>query len=283
MTIHVPPGLWLGTGAAVMIVIGSVALAVQRAAPQTPRVRVVTYLMAWLAADVALGAVGAFAATPHRPVPGIVVGIALPLIGGLWLLRRPNGLSRVVDSVPTPWLIGVQVYRVAGVVFILAWLDGLIPGVFALPAGLGDLAVGLSAPFVAARVGDGTARSRRIAVIWNIAGITDLVMAVTLGALTSSTPLWPVAFGRPNPLISRLPFVLIPVFAVPLSVLLHFVTLRRLHAGSRAVDYLRRSFRSASAVAASAGTVNSIESSELVTSTAVPKVATVAKNDSSVP
>ncbi len=157
----------------------------QRAAPETPRVRVVTYLIAWLAADVALGAVGAFAATPHRPVPGIVAGITLPLVGGLWLLRRPN----------TAWLIGVQVYRVAGVVFIPAWFDGLIPGVFAVPAGLGDLVVGLSAPFVAARVGDGTARSRRIAVIWNVAGITDLVMAVTLGALTSATPLWPVAFG----------------------------------------------------------------------------------------
>jgi hypothetical protein len=39
----------------------------------------------------------------------------------------------------------------------------------------------------------------------------------------------------------------------------------------------------ASAVAASAGNVNSIDSSEVVTSVAVPKVATVAKNDSSSP
>ncbi len=98
----------------------------------------------------------------------------------------------MVDSVPLRSLIGVQIYRVAGVVFLLAWADGRIPAVFALPAGLDDIAVGLSAPLVAARVGDGTERSRRLAVAWNIAGITDLAVAVTLGALTSPTLLWPV-------------------------------------------------------------------------------------------
>jgi hypothetical protein len=116
------------------------------------------------------------------------------------------------------------------VVFIIAWAAGRMPAIFALPAGVGDLLVGFAAPFVAARVGDGTARSRRIAVGWNIAGIADLVLAVGLGAATSPTGIWPVLLGHPNPLISRLPLVLIPLFAVPLSILLHLVALRRLAA-----------------------------------------------------
>src|SRR5437763_9839281 len=56
-----------------------------------------------------------------------------------------------------------------------------------------------------------------------------------------------------------------------------------LTAPGRFVDYLRGRFRSASAVATSAGNANSIDSSEVVTSAAVPKVAIVAKNDSSWP
>ena len=61
------------------------------------------------------------------------------------------------------------------------------------------------------------------------------------------------------------------------------VTSPRCQAKGRLVDYLRGRFRSAAAVAASAGKNDSIESSEVVTSTAVPKVATVPNNDSSPP
>jgi hypothetical protein len=127
----------------------------------------------------------------------------------------------------------VQFYRVLGGLFLIGWAAGRIPAIFALPAGIGDITVGLAAPFVAARVARGTERSRRLAVGWNIFGITDFVLAVALGAATSPTSLWPTLLGHPNPLISRLPFVLIPVFLVPVSALLHIVTLRRLETPAR--------------------------------------------------
>src|SRR5262249_7933051 len=76
------------------------------------------------------------------------------------------------------------------------------------------------------------------------AGMTDLVVAVTLGALTSPSTFHPSALGSPGYLTSRLPLVLIPVFAVPLSALLHVATFRRLRATSA---------RSAGAVAATVG------------------------------
>ena len=232
---HVALGLWLAVGAAVLLVIGSVALGVSRTAPHNGRYLVLVGLTIWLVADVALGALGVFAATARRPVPGIVAGIALPLVCGAWLLSRTGSVRRLLDPVPLSTLIGVQIYRVAGVVFILAWAEGRMPAAFALPAGLGDIAVGLSAPFVAARVKRRPQQSQRLASIWNLAGIADLVMAVTLGALTSPSPFQLIAIDHPNQLVSRLPFVLIPVFAVPLSLLLHFVTLGRLCTPSREV------------------------------------------------
>jgi hypothetical protein len=227
-TTHVPLDLWFAVGAAVALVIGLVAVGVWRVASGDARGQVIAGLAAWLALDVALASLGVFAATIHRPIPFIAAGIVFPVLAGLWLLRRPGGLGRLIDSIPTPSLIDVQIYRVAGGVFVLAWALGRMPAIFALVAGLGDIAVGASAPFVAARLERGQARAREVAVMWNIAGIADLVVAVTLGAATSSTPLWPTLLGHPNPLISRLPFVLIPVFAVPLSILLHVITLRRL-------------------------------------------------------
>jgi hypothetical protein len=197
------------------------------------RGRVLAGLTAWLAADVALAAVGVFAATVHRPVPIIAAGIVLPIVVGVWLLRRPGALSRFVDSIPVHSLIDVQIYRVAGGVFVLAWALGRMPAIFALTAGVGDVAVGVAAPFVASRVEHGTARWRQTAVMWNVAGLADLVVAVALGASTSPSPLWPALLGHANPLITRLPFVLIPTFLVPLSASLHIATIRRLDPAER--------------------------------------------------
>ena len=228
MTGRVPAELWVAVVAAIGLVVGAVASQVRRLAPDLARRRLLAWLLAWLAVDVALGALDAFAAAADRPLPGIAAGIVVPFLGGLWLLGRRGRVSRLVAAAPLSSLIGVQVYRVAGAVFLLAWAEGRMPAAFALPAALGDLAVGLSAPLVAALVRRRSPRSRPIAVAWNAVGLADLVLAVTLGALTSPTPFQPIAVGHPNALISRLPFVLIPVFAVPLSLLLHAATLRRL-------------------------------------------------------
>ncbi len=69
--------------------------------------------------------------------------------------------------------------------------------------------------------------SRLLAGIWNIAGIADLVLAVTLGFLTSPSPFQRLAFSLPNEL-TAFPLVLVPTFAVPLAILLHLVSLWRL-------------------------------------------------------
>jgi hypothetical protein len=53
---------------------------------------------------------------------------------------------------------------------------------FALPAGLGDIAAGIAAPLVAHKLAQGT--GRRAALWFNAFGMTDLVVALTLGALT---------------------------------------------------------------------------------------------------
>jgi hypothetical protein len=227
-TSHTPIGLWLAVGAAVVLAFGLVAVGAWRVGSGEGRARVVAGLTAWLAAFLALGVAGAFAAADDRPVPIIAIGIVLPVLVGLWLLRPGTAVSRFTDSIPLHSLIDVQLYRVVGGVFIVAWAIGRMPAIFALVAGLGDIAVGLAAPYVGARVERDPQGARRLAIGWNIAGITDLVVAVALGAATSPTPLWPPLLGHPNPLISRLPFVLIPVFLVPLSILLHVVALRRL-------------------------------------------------------
>ena len=100
---------------------------------------------------------------------------------------------------------------------------GHLPALFALPAGLGDIAAGIAAPLVALRLAHGT--GRRAALWFNAFGMTDLINALTLGALTGYALINVTPSGAP---ISELPLALIPTAAVPLLFALHITSVSAL-------------------------------------------------------
>lgn len=163
-----------------------------------------------------------------RKVPTIQYGLLIPILAGVLLFWGWPRLRRALAVVPNEWIIGIQLYRALGVIFLILYSVGRLPGLFALPAGFGDVFVGLFAPVVAtayARSSQGAARRVRL---WNLLGIADLVIAVTMGFLTSPSPLQLASFDRPNVLMGIFPLSLIPVYMVPLSILLHFASLHHL-------------------------------------------------------
>jgi len=98
-------------------------------------------------------------------------------------------------------------------------------GGFAWLAGLGDLAIGLTAPWVILALirRPGFAASKAF-VAWNLLGLLDLVDAVSTGALSSA-----LATGAPGEIttgpMAQLPLVLIPAYLVPIFVMLHAAAL----------------------------------------------------------
>jgi hypothetical protein len=117
------------------------------------------------------------------------------------------------------------------VVFLVEWMLGALPGTFALPAGIGDVAIGLAAPFVAARLKRGASNAREMAILWNVLGIADLVVAVATAVLSTPGPLHVLAVDSSSRALTMLPLVLVPTVAVPFSILLHFFSLHRLLSG----------------------------------------------------
>lgn len=160
--------------------------------------------------------------------PTIQYGIFIPLlIGGILIWRSPR-VAHIIDAVPQSWLIGVQLYRALGVIFLILYATDKLPGLFAWPAGLGDVLVGVLAPVVAISYARAPDRNTDLVFAWNLFGLADLIVAVTTGFLTSPSIFQLFAFDLPNELISQLPLVLIPVFLVPVSVLLHLASLAKL-------------------------------------------------------
>jgi hypothetical protein len=125
--------------------------------------------------------------------------------------------------------------RVVGVTFLLVMAQGHLPAVFALPAGLGDIAAGLAAPFVAWRLAHGGGRRR--AVWFNLFGILDLVVALTIGFLAGLGPWRPLEVTPSTEPLSLLPLALVPTVAVPLSLALHLVSLSRLRAAAQSQEH----------------------------------------------
>jgi hypothetical protein len=93
---------------------------------------------------------------------------------------------------------------------------GHLPALFALPAGLGDIATAIAAPLAARRLARGT--RRRSALWFNAFGLTDLVLALALGALAAFGLLKITPSGAP---ILGLPLALVPTVGVPLLFALH--------------------------------------------------------------
>ena len=163
-----------------------------------------------------------------RSVPWLPMAIFLPVIIGAPLLLLSKRMGQVLDVMPESWLVALQVYRVFGSWALAAWLHGVLLGGFALPAGIGDLLTGLFAVVAATAVASGTAQGRRTAIAWNVFGLADFVVAITLGMITSPGPLQLIVPHVPSISAGVYPDVLTPAFVVPSSILLHVLSLRQL-------------------------------------------------------
>jgi hypothetical protein len=144
-------------------------------------------LTAWFILIAELAANGKFAGTPGdaKAFPFLPLAILIPVILGLVFLTRSQMVGKLLDSIPATWLVALQLYRILGVFFLVNWAHGLSPAVFAFPAGVGDVTVGILALPMAVKLASGTKTAHRSALWWNIFGLLDLSTAIILGVMTS--------------------------------------------------------------------------------------------------
>lgn len=183
-------------------------------------------LLFWFFIVVVLGKIGFFSKNYYYLfVPNIVIGF-LVLFELLRRVYNSETIKKITDKIPQHLIIGIQFYRIAGVGFIILWARGVLPAVFAFSAGVGDIFVGLTAPFVAYFYYLKKPFSRKLAIIWNYLGILDLIIALSLGPLGFPRPIQFLPLNPSTEPISLFPLVVIPLFAVPLAILLHLFSLR---------------------------------------------------------
>jgi len=183
----------------------------------------------WCAASAVIADHGWYHSRLGHGVPWTPVAV----LGFLGLLLALSQIPAVARALAAPGMASrleyPQVFRVGGVVFLIAMALHHLPAVFALPAGLGDIAAGIAAPLAARQLARGT--GRRAALWFNAFGLADLVTALTLGALTG----YQLIHVTPSAAaLSELPLALVPTVGVPLLLALHITSVRALHRAPRA-------------------------------------------------
>jgi hypothetical protein len=187
----------------------------------------------WLAV-IWSGAINGVFRPGASPMPLVPIAIFLPVIVGAPILLGSKRMGQVLDAMPATWLVALQLYRVFGSVFLVGWARNVVPGVFALPAGVGDVITGLLAIPIAISLTADTPEARRAAIAWNVFGLVDFAVAVSIGLMTAPGPLQLITPSIPNSTVGVYPNVMIPAFAVPSSILLHVLSLRQLRRRSAA-------------------------------------------------
>jgi hypothetical protein len=186
-------------------------------------------LSIWLLAALAAGLAGTFS-RGGPPVP-LAVFAGVPVLAFLAALAASAAFRRAVRSLDLRVLTAVQTTRLVGGVFVVLWALGKLPAGFALPAGVGDLLVGATAPLVARFIVPRLPAARRLYVAWTAFGIADLVVAVSSGVLHSASPVGIFAGALTTAMMGALPLSIIPTFLVPLAVILHVAALQVAFAG----------------------------------------------------
>src|SRR6202023_4412929 len=104
-------------------------------------------------------------------VPPLAMGMAvlIPLVVFLLWFATSAGFREFALSLNAGVLTFVQSWRIAGLAFLALYTVGLLPGVFALPAGWGDIAIGATAPLAALKLAN--FRRRRSFISWRCLGI----------------------------------------------------------------------------------------------------------------
>ena len=209
---------------------GAIAAGLGRRAATTVTATTVAVLGGWLVVSGLLAGAGVYRQDPGETVPWFLMAVGGTLIALLLATRIPR-VSRILAEPGTPARLALpHTLRVVGVLFLIVMAQGHLPAAFALPAGLGDIAIGVAAPFVALRLARGTGRAA--AVRFNMLGIIDLIVAGIMGFLLVGV----VEVTPSTAPLFVLPLALIPTTAVPLAIALHIVSLRRLGTAAKSEE-----------------------------------------------
>jgi hypothetical protein len=179
----------------------------------------IVLIVVWFLCALFASATGLFTNNSNRIGLAVAIAAVAPIAGfSLWFASS-EGFRKFGLSLNPRILTSAQVGRIIGFTFLLLEARRVLPAIFALPAGYGDMFIGVTAFFAAWQLANPDRRNAFIG--WQLLGIADLVVAVGTG--TTARLLDP--HGVSMAAMTVLPLSLVPTFLVPLFLIFHVICL----------------------------------------------------------
>jgi hypothetical protein len=187
-----------------------------------PTIALLTIITLWFAIALIATLRGWFAPPPGSPPLGLVIALAIPVTIFLiawttssWFRERSNAIDPLM-------LAAAQQYRIVGGVFLVFMILGQLPMAFAIPAGIGDVAIGLTALVIIRKIArDPAFTQTRAYRVVHYAGLSDFVLAFASGPLVTTY----AQNTDSMHLLGSAPLALIPGFLVPIFAIGHLSAL----------------------------------------------------------
>lgn len=169
----------------------------------------------WLTSVYTMLSSGFFSAT-GVPQFAFTAAIFIPVILGLLAFKFSKSLSTVIKNMPTSSYLALQQMRAPfGVMF---FFTASLPVWFQYIGGLGDIAAGMGALFAIGFLQKHPGKERQAIIRGNVIGILDFAVVMFLGV--------GIVLKMQSP---DMMFDLIPLYVVPIFILLHIFSLMKLH------------------------------------------------------
>jgi len=183
---------------------------------------------AWFLFALSASALGWFKNDANRVGLAVAFAAVAPiLLFALWFAAA-NEFRQFALSLNPQMLTLAQSWRILGFTFVLLEARGVLPAIFALPAGYGDMAIGATATAVAWKLANPARRNGFI--LWQLLGMADLVTAVSLGTTARLLSPESTSMGA----MTVLPLSLVPTFLVPLFLIFHVICIAQARAWKNA-------------------------------------------------
>jgi hypothetical protein len=156
-------------------------------------------------------------------IPRFMFALFIPVLIGLFALMS-NSFRNMLDFTPRSLMVGVQTFRLMGIMFLFIAAEGLGPKEFT-SSGYGDVATGVLALIAGLMLYKKVGGAKFVAWIFTLVGLFDLLNVSRI--LLTYYPSWfdgvPSTAGA-----GEFPLILVVAIVAPVALLLHIYAIRSL-------------------------------------------------------
>lgn len=161
-------------------------------------------------------------------IPRFTIALFIPVLIGL-IAFASQSFRTLLDSTPLSLMVGVQTFRLMGIVFLFVAAEGLGPKEF-VSSGYGDLVTGVLALTAGLMLYKKVGGAKFVAWLFTVAGLLDLLNVSRI--LLTYYPSW--FEGVPSTVgAGEFPLVLVVAVVAPIALLLHIYAIRSLLLGNK--------------------------------------------------